>query len=167
MNRAWVGLPIVAALVAAACSDATGTVSGGQSRLPLSGACTPGFTTGLGGTTWTDLYRDILGPSGKASCAGTPGNCHGDMSSAGYSLSNYVCPLGDSKACYSSLTSSSSNGLLIPGKPFEATGLYLALRKEVDGGFSGTMPKQPSNVCFTPDDLQRIGMWYAAGSPDN
>jgi hypothetical protein len=167
-RRFW--LPLAAALALGGCSDAKGTISGGDPRWdgavfvespPADASSADSGCPSASGCTWTALYRDFFGPSGKASCAGT-GTCHGDTKQAGYQGSLYLCP-NDQTGCYNGITSAQS-GLLTPGKSFNATGLYVTLRKS-DG--SGLMPKQPSSVFFTPDELSRIGAWYSAGTPND
>ncbi len=112
-----------------------------------------------GGTTWGDLYADFFGPSGAASCAGTPGGCHGDSSSAG--AGTWVCG-ATQNTCYTGLTSA---GLVSPTSDPTSTLLYSALRKQCGGGLNA-MPQSPPFV-FTPSDMARIEAWISAGTPND
>jgi hypothetical protein len=158
----------------AACSDAHGTVSGGEPRFDASpeGAFTD---TGVGctladanadvgsGHAWTDLYRDYFGPTGKASCAGD-GTCHGDKDQEGAVNSGYVCG-HDADTCYTGITSPSA-GLVMVGDTTtdpKSTTLYAILRKKCGGGI---MPRKPA-YAFDAPDIQRIVDWLRAGAPKN
>jgi hypothetical protein len=128
------------------------------------GLCVDDSDAGTG-DTWTSLYADYFGPTGKASCAGT-GVCHGDTTQAGYLGSNYDC--GHTAAdCYTGITSAAA-GIVTAGQPVSdptTTGLYVVLRK-CSGGV-GSMPKAPADVAFTTGDMARIGAWIQAGAPND
>lgn len=124
-------------------------------------------TTALGtGSTWTELYADYFGGTGRASCAGN-GNCHGSGKQAGAAYIGFVCPADDSKACYESLTTNTS--LIMKGMPFTSSYLYTALRQS--SGCTATpacMPLSPvEDYVFTKKDIDRIGAWVDAGMPNN
>jgi hypothetical protein len=89
-------LGVAAVAIPAACTDAGGSVSGGD--LVFEGGAPVVTSTvdagpGAGtGTTFTDLYRDFFGPSGAAKCAGN-GACHGAADQPGAMASGgYICP---------------------------------------------------------------------------
>jgi hypothetical protein len=131
---------------------------------PDTGAgCTSSFSADAG-VTWTDLYRDYFGPSGKASCAGD-GNCHGATTQAGYASSGFLCPSGDKSGCYTGLTLQGDAGpdLIEPDASFSDDNLSLVLC-QCNGG--GTMPFGCSYI-FTAVDVTRIQDWIAAGAQDN
>jgi hypothetical protein len=147
-----------------ACAVASGEVSGGEARVdaaaPPSG---PRDSGGGGGATFTDIYNDLLGPQGAATCT-KGGDCHGGASESGAQASGYICK-ADKAQCRSTLLSS---GLLAQGeKDFTKSGLYGVLRKDVAGARTGTMPKVPGDFVFTAAELDRIGKWVAAGTPDD
>jgi hypothetical protein len=152
----------------AGCGDASPSENGGDARFDASppsatsneeGGC--GGDDASGGTAFSDLYRDFFGTTGAASCAGTPGGCHGDANSAG--AGTWVCGSSVS-SCYTGMTSA---GLVSPSTKGDPTStlLYSALRKQCGGGLNA-MPQQPLFV-FTPDDMDRITSWIAAGTPNN
>src|SRR5512140_1093248 len=73
-------LVVVAVANPLACTDASGTVSGGDLTFAAGAPAViaaadagPGAGTG---TKFSDLYRDFFGPGGAAKCAGN-GQCHG------------------------------------------------------------------------------------------
>ena len=164
----------LAAAAPAACSDAHGTVSGGEARFDASiggesladgATCTlaDANTDAGSGHAWTDLYRDYFGPAGKASCAGD-GTCHGDDTQAGAKASDYICG-HDADTCYTGITSPRA-GLVVAGDTTtdpKSTSLYAILRKKCGGG---SMPRKPE-FAFDAPDIQRIVDWMHAGAPKN
>lgn len=141
-----------------ACAVASGEVAGGEPRVDAS-APPSGDRDSGSGDTFTDIYRDILGPTGFASCTASS-NCHGGASEVGTQSSGYICK--DKAQCRSTLISS---GQLVQGeKDFTKTNLYRALRRSEK---EGRMPQVPSGLIFTQAELDRIGRWVAAGAPDN
>jgi hypothetical protein len=164
-------LAVSSAGAAVLACTATPTEEGGDARFDASpetvaddgGVCAEDTDAGSG-DTWTSLYRDYFGPTGKASCAGT-GACHGDTSQAGYQGSGYVCP-STAAQCYAGITATAA-GLVTPGPPGSdptTTGLYGVLRKCAGGG---SMPKVPATVFFTAGDMARIDAWIQAGALDD
>jgi hypothetical protein len=119
--------------------------------------------------TWTALYADYFGGTGRAACSGD-GNCHGSASQPGAIASNgYVCPPDDSDGCYTTITSSGA-ALIQSGLSFQDDALYLYLRKpdSLEGTTLNNMPLAPTELyVFTPADLDRISAWIDAGAPNN
>ncbi len=119
------------------------------------------------GTTWTDLYRDLFGPTGQASCAGD-GLCHGSASQAGARGSNgFVC--ADKDACYASMTAASP-GLVTSTDTTDPTKsvLYLTLRhRRTDGSVTGSMPKRPFSYVFSTASMARIATWIQSGAKND
>jgi hypothetical protein len=119
--------------------------------------------------TWTALYADYFGGTGRAACSGD-GNCHGSASQPGAIASNgYVCPPDDSDGCYTTITSSTA-GLIQSGLSFQDDALYQYLRKPASlaGTTLNNMPLEPTALyVFTPADLDRISAWIDAGAPNN
>jgi hypothetical protein len=128
------------------------------------GVCTTIPQLGTG-HTWSELYADYFGGTGRATCAGN-GSCHGTTSGAGFASSQYVCPPDDKDACYKSMLSASA-GLITSGQTLENDFLYQAIRKEAAVGLNN-MPLEPVQIyTFTPTDLARISAWVAAGAPND
>jgi hypothetical protein len=179
--RLLAGLSLLSALSLAACSDATGSLVGGDVTLAssttggdggsttgdggltyltsLSPACQPGAANG--GNRWQDLFACYFGSTGVASCSLTSA-CHGTSTNPGAMSSNYVCAT-DSTACYTSMTSVAAN-LVTPGTPAAQTTLYAVLRK-TDG--TGTMPQAPITLVFQSGDMARIAAWITAGAKND
>jgi hypothetical protein len=176
--RAYFALPLLLPPLLYSCSDATGTVLGGD---PVGGTAMPTATatSGEGGagatlltnpdclpggahatSSWADLYQCYFGPSGTDSCAGSPGNCHGDTGSAGGIV--WVC--GSSAAtCYAGMMGTS---FLSPQatKDLTMNGLYSVLCGSPNG--SGSMPLGcPPNQTLLSNDFTRLASWIATGAP--
>ncbi len=146
-----------------ACAVASGEVSGGEARVDAAAPPSEPRDSGAGGATFTEIYKDLLGPQGAATCT-KGGDCHGGASESGTQATGYICK-ADKAQCRSTLLSS---GLLVQGeRDFTKSALYGALRKNVGGAASGSMPKVPGNFVFSAAELDRIGRWVAAGTPDD
>jgi hypothetical protein len=159
------------------CSDATGSVHGGDPLIV--DPCDASLANG-GGHRWQDLYTCYFGPTGKANCS-SQGFCHGSASQLGAQFSSFVC--GPSKdACWQGMVSLVPMGANMSTDPMQ-TILWGSLRKP-DG--TGLMPCSPvetpladggtnitcgssanGNYVFTTDDLARIGAWIREGAQDN
>jgi hypothetical protein len=172
-------LAAFAAVTLLGCSDATGTVHGGDALVV--DPCTASLAENGGGHRWQDLYTCYFGPTGKASCA-AQGICHGSASQLGAQFSTFVC--GPSKdACWQGMT---APGSIVPmGGTMDGTQtiLYGSLRKPdntglmpcspvetplPDGGTNTTCGSAANgNYTFTTDDLARITAWIQEGAQDN
>lgn len=168
-------------LALAGCDSASGTVSGGEALVsePDSG----------GGTTFTALYADFFGPSGKTSCT-AQSTCHGDANQNGAQISGFVC--GTSKeACWQSMTQASDTDLfppiVTPGVTDpKATVLYKCLHQPASSSDNSICSKSQTAIdcnmpcgdpptctvgaavyTFTADDLARITTWIQQGAQDN
>jgi hypothetical protein len=113
------------------------------------------------GSTFTDLYTDFFGPTGRASCSASS-ICH-VPGGEGASVSGYMCS-PDQGSCWTSMTSSivPEGGSSSP----DDTILYGALRKAPPTAGSGPMPLD-STFEFCPGDLARIKAWIAAGAKND
>ena len=178
MRAAWglsfVGLSFLRLLVA--CSNAGGSVKGGDvtfdAAVPPGPACS--IEAGVDGAdaapSWNGLYADYFGPTGAASCAREPGNCHGHTADDGFGGSGFVCGAeGGVEGCRQSLFGNSR--LIQPIDPMEPekSGLILVLRRhKPDGGpVVGQMPKRPVSCIFEQNAIDRITAWIDAGAPAN
>lgn len=161
---------ILALVLPAACSNASGTTKGGEDKFdaapPVSDFDSgPGTSDGGGGITWTDIYRDYFGvaPPGPG-CKGD-GLCHGSPSEPGTQTSSFNC--GATKdACYTGITD--PNAALINKTTPATSALVQTLRhKNASGVQIGSMPKRPTAYFFSDADLKRIEDWMAAGAQNN
>jgi len=155
--------------IAAGCSDASGTVKGGESLLDSGTSTEGGATIPLciaanargTGHTFSDLFQDYFGNTSGAACSGSSGACHGDANATGARNSGgFVCPANDKTTCHDTMT---TKGLINPGDQAapENSLLYSTLRKTATG--VGTMPKSP--LCgFDATDMKRITDWIGAGA---
>jgi hypothetical protein len=118
------------------------------------------------GTTWTDLYRDLFGPTGQARCSGQGGGCHGASESSGTIASGYVCSTAE--GCRASLLSPESSLVQPQGSgSLDASKLVRALRRRsAAGSIVGAMPRDSAYV-FSHDSINRIEAWVQAGAPDD
>ena len=170
---------LATAACATACATATGEVHGGAWKLdaappetlqldagPIDDAGPPpeDLVDAGAGTTWTDLYRDLFGPTGQASCAGNA-TCHGAADQAGaHGSFGYVCATRD--GCRESMLSLATG--LVQAQDFDApaeSGLVAALRRRsARGTVVGTMPRTAPYV-FSHDSIARIETWISHGAP--
>jgi hypothetical protein len=158
------------------CTDATGSVQGGEALT------SSGNDDGGCGASWSCLYTELFGPSGKAACS-AQSSCHGDPSQSGAQTSGFVC--GSTKdACWQGMTVGippAEGGIFPPILPPDAgdvtqTQLWLGLHKSQGGGLNnmpcGSPPPavcQPSTATytFTSDELARISTWAQKGAPND
>jgi hypothetical protein len=113
------------------------------------------------GSTFSDLYRDFFGPTGRASCSANT-ICHVPGGTGAQTSGGYMC-VPDQASCWSSMTSTivPDGGSASP----EQTTLYKVLRKAPPTPGSGPMPRN-SSFAFCPADLKRITDWIASGAPE-
>lgn len=145
------------ALTACVSQSADPSVDGGGDA-GISAYCAEAGDRG-DGSTFSDLYRDFFGPTGRASC-GAQSICHVEGGTGAQTSGGYVCT-PDQQACWSSMTKTivPSGGTATP----EQTTLYRALRKAPPTPGSGPMPRS-SPFAFCPDDLKRIADWISTGA---
>lgn len=163
-------------VVAAACSDATGSVEGGQAlALPT---VAPG-DSGTSGSGASEAGSTGCPPSGTPkfselyscyfSTCSTMG-CHSTTGDDGSLISGFVCGTTASSCAMGMTSSSTSMAPIVPSsgaKDGTTTGLYACLNKGgASGGASNNMPLVPSMV-FSKADLAAIDAWIQAGAPNN
>jgi hypothetical protein len=160
-------------MLALACTNATGGVSGGD---PLT--LDPCAATG-NGHTWSDLYTCYFGPTAQANCS-AQSFCHGTPSAQGSTVGLFLC--GNSKdECWRGTQKVIAFPDAGPPDPNQST-WYLSLR-----GTPGAQEKMPCNpqvitnngqsrvLCiqagngfaFQDSDLARIGAWITEGAQNN
>jgi hypothetical protein len=155
---------------AAACSDAAGTVTGGEGRFDAQVPQLPPMPSTCGeGTTWSSLYKDYFGPTGKGSCSGATGdenNCHLAPTAAGALASNgYTC--GATKdTCFTSF-----KDVLLPPMFGKAHYFEAVLRQETPQmcppACLSPMPLRPPSAVFVACDLDRIRKWADNGAKND
>ena len=173
-SRSLAALAVTAGI---ACTNATGTVEGGE--LLLADPC-----AGSGAATWTYLYTCYFGPAGKASCTSLS-SCHGSAAEAGSLDSGFVCG-GNKESCWMSMTQPTEADIFEPvvclsptcsqgvTNPTQTT-LWTALHQAgppigLDNMPCGDSPACPSSAAtytFTTDDLALISSWIQQGAQDN
>jgi hypothetical protein len=176
---AWFCVLLPAGLFA--CSDATGSLRGGDYVFDAGAALTTGDANvgpstacqaggANSGSRWQDLYACFFGPAAPSSCTSS-GICHGASDQAGTLGSGFVCgPSSD--ACWQGMTTPVSSGfqpLVPPAGATDATTtmLYSALRKPDPGNTLNNMPFSPATFVFQTDDLTRIKAWIQAGAKND
>jgi hypothetical protein len=114
------------------------------------------------GTTFSALYADLFGPSGRASCAGTGSACHASEDAAG-AIAKFVCATED--GCKTSMLGESRlvRADSDPAQPGSALLVKALRRKDADGEVIGRQPKSPLFV-FHDRSLERIKAWIADGA---
>jgi hypothetical protein len=172
MRPLILSVSIAALLAAAACSDATGTLQGGQPLVANgegSGGTSSDPCSPTGTPTWQDLYGCYFGPSGKASCGGA--SCHATPTAAGFSYSGFVCT-ATAQGCWQGLTQGADGKApLVPSggaQDATTTPLWAALQKSTSAGpgLANNMPFGGTYI-FTQSDLDRIQAWIQGGAPNN
>jgi hypothetical protein len=114
------------------------------------------------GTTWSDLYGDLFGSSGRASCAGTGTACHASPTSKGSVPTKFVC--ADETECRESMRGAANMVKDTDvAKPENSLLVAILRKRESDGSVQGTQPKSPLFV-FHPDSIDRIKAWIASGA---
>ena len=157
-----------ARLLLAASFSALTACAADTSQSPVDGGVDPGpseYCAEAGdrgdGSTFSDLYRDFFGPTGRASCS-AQSICHVPGGTGAQTSGGYLC-VPDRASCWSSMTRT-----IVPGggsaSP-EQTTLYKALRKAPPTPGSGPMPRN-SSFAFCPDDLKRIADWISSGASE-
>jgi hypothetical protein len=162
-----------ALVLASGCTDATGSLKGGDLQLVVQ-PC---------GTTWTALYDGYFGPAGQASCApGNQSSCHGDPNQLGAQTSGFVC--GATKdTCWQGMTQGippDAGGFFPPILPPDggdpgASQLLTGLHKTVSTTGLNNMPCGDPPIChpgnatytFTPEDVACITTWAQQGALNN
>jgi hypothetical protein len=188
----YIGLALVA-VGFCACSDATGSLQGGQQKpLPTdigsSGTGSSGASSGSSGgssgtappaATWTNLYALYFGNSATGGCGSTKVICHqaaGD-SGATVALVNASGQMGPASGFVCGTTASSCYAGMMAATPplvlaSDAANPTMALlyRALFTGGVAGaTSDNMPETqlYAFTPSDLALIAQWIKNGALNN
>jgi hypothetical protein len=163
-----------------ACSDASGSVQGGEvlfdAGVPVTPDAGPVAVDDAGPHAWTDLYNDFFGAStGAASCAGTPGQCHMLPNDLGSGFSGFTCGTTQD-SCWMGMTVGNCASALVKPCPIvpsggsaapTSTGLHINLHQsDATGTITGTMPLGDTYT-FTPADMARIDAWITEGAQNN
>jgi hypothetical protein len=162
----------VLALVAA-CAEAGGETKGGELtdaglQASANGVFRPpavdgGIDCGEG-TTWSSLYRDIFGPTGKPGSCSFQSNCHGSPEGDG-AIAGSGIDCFDQNGCRQSMIDA---GLLKPrlARDPDSGGLVSILRRRTpDGEVNGLMPKSPGSYTYPEACLVRIRGWISNNYP--
>lgn len=165
-------LIIVASALAAACAEAGGESRGGDITDAGTQATTPGefvsaeasVATECGeGTTWSSLYRDLFGPTGKPGSCTFQGTCHGSPDAAG-SKAGILCV--DEAGCRLSMIDKNLATPEDQAAPEAAQINFLIRNRNPKTGKNrGIMPKSPSDYVFPEACMERIRGWIVKGVP--
>jgi hypothetical protein len=165
-------IAVLAAL--AACSEAGGTIEGGElTDAGLVATNPPPFNPNAtaecrgSGTKWSDLYNDIFGPTQQPGSCSFRSNCHGSPEADGArSGSGVQC--FDGAGCRQSFL---QKNLVSPDDAAapEKSGLLLGLLRlrRPDGTIVGFMPQAPADYVFPDDCIERIKTWIRDGAKDD
>lgn len=167
---------VVAAL--SSCAEAGGEIRGGElTDAGLLATNPPAFTPDTGapaayecvgsGTTWTAIYNDIFGPTGRPGSCSFRSNCHGSADGAGAKAGSGI-ECFDQKGCRQSFF---DKGIITPGDfaAPEKSALFLSLLRvhKSDGSTVGFMPQVPADYVFPEACVQRIQTWLRDGAKDD
>lgn len=158
MGGCRLSLLVLSAAAFVGCARATGEVQGGEATFEA----TP---QQLGsGTHWSDLYRDLFGPTSFAGC-GTAA-CHGSPTGEG-AMSKAGIHCFDSAGCWQSMHDKGLVSMPADMQHPENSNLIGVLRHDDDKGNEvGFMPKSPP-VVFSKDSIDRIETWLKNGAPND
>lgn len=172
MRRWPLGSTMLAVAVGlAACAESSADVRGGELKFdptpPVAdepNACPVKDEADAGsGAKWSDLYRDLFGPTGAAKCADP--SCHG---TAGTTASRVGILCADQAGCRESLL---DKGWIQDPGDFtapESSGFYTVLRRcDANNETVGTMPLRPASYHFSPASLARVATWLRNGAPND
>jgi hypothetical protein len=168
--RTFAGLCALSAIGLFGCSDASGSLQGGDLILDAGQpSVTPSDDGGTGGTTWTSLYADFFGPSGSATCSG--GACH---DATGNGAVFWVCG-ADATSCWQGMITGGAYGSLVPsGGAMDptTTELYTVLCKADTSlckaaAHTPCLMPQGCSHSFATTELGRIEAWIKAGAQNN
>src|SRR5262245_3061632 len=173
-------LSIALLAVMAACAQAGGEVKGGaltqqgQRAVAVPFGCPSGEQDVGQGTTWTDLYRDVFGPTNRGGSCSFQAACHGSPDGTGAgSASGIQC--FDKAGCRASMIQKNLVTEADKANPDGSVLLGGILRRCVPdpsrgGGAEqviGIMPQEPASFIFPETTLNRIRAWIRDGVPDN
>lgn len=167
---------ILASAFAAACAEAGGDVKGGDLTDAGLRAATPGdFDAGYvplprdapcgEGDTWSSLYRDIFGPTGRPGSCSFLNSCHGTPGTQAQAQ-GIVCM--DEKGCRESFIAKSLVSVDNKDHPENANmiiGLLKDWNPKTGKPRSGIMPKEPANFVFPDACVARMEAWIKKGIP--
>lgn len=108
---------------------------------------------------WRGLYSEFFGNTGNAGSCAFNATCHGTPEGDG-------ARSGSGIECYSERGCCSSmfiKGLVKPenaGSPEKSPLISAVLRRKTeDGGFTGIMPREPSDYAYSDESIERIKAW--------
>ncbi len=117
------------------------------------------------GTQWSDLYRDIFGPTGRPGSCAFLSTCHGSADADGVKAGGVSCV--DARGCRQSFLDLKLVKPENQSDPDKAT-LFLVIRnRDATGTVRGFMPRTPSSFVFPAKSIERMKAWIRDGAPDN
>jgi hypothetical protein len=163
------GLLITTASVASACSsDTPATPTNNVSDAGSGDASSDGKVEPVdigSGTKWSDLYRDIFGPTNRPGSCVFKAGCHGSETSAGVTGGGIRC--FDQKGCREGLIAANLIKQENVANPDSAP-LFLVVRhRKANGEESGFMPKEPADFYFPAKSIDRMKTWIKDGFKDD
>lgn len=117
------------------------------------------------GTKWSDLYRDIFGPTGRpGSCVFSAG-CHASETAAGVVGGGIRC--FDQKGCREGFLAASLVKQENVANPDTAALFSVVRHRKANGDESGFMPKEPEDFYFPAKSIERMKTWIKDGFKDD
>ncbi len=162
----------------ASCAEAGGELRGGEltdagqaatnppAFTPDTGAADPGPDCVSMGTTWTAIYTELFGPTGRPGSCTYRGNCHGPGEVGTKTASGLKC--FDQQGCRQSLF---DTGVLEPKDSAapENSRLFVGLLRirKPDGSTVGFMPQIPADYVLPQTCVERVQTWIRNGAQDD
>lgn len=162
----------IALLTIAACAEAGGELrGGGVTETGEKATKPPAFAPDAAaddrpcgeGTKWSELYRDIFGPTGQGGSCVFTAACHGSPSGDGAGV-GILCE--NEAGCRQSFIDEGLVSAANASNPDGAKLLDSILRyRKPNGTIPGFMPAEPIGYTFPPTCIERIKGWIARGIP--
>jgi hypothetical protein len=159
------------AITIVACATATGDITIAPEKFDAARPPTPEAACVIesgSGTKWSDLHRDLFGPTGRPGSCAFKGNCHGSADQAGAKASSdFVCGANKTE-CRANLLRLNLVSDADKAAPEKSSLIAGILRiRDASNNIVGIMPKEPSNCVYSQASLDRIETWIKNGFPDD
>jgi hypothetical protein len=175
VRHAWspfaLSTSVLVAITLVACATATGDVTIAPEKFDAAKPPAPEAACAIesgSGTKWSDLHRDLFGPTSRPGSCSYKSNCHGTADQSGAKTSNgFVCG-ADKAECRSNLIKTNLVNDLDKAAPEKSSLIAGILRvRNPAGDVVGIMPQEPSNCVYSDASLERIKTWIRNGIPDD
>jgi hypothetical protein len=117
------------------------------------------------GTKWSDLYRDIFGPTGRPGSCVFQSGCHGSEKAGGVAGGGIRC--FDQKGCREGFLALNLVKQEHVADPDTAPLFSIVRHRKANGEEAGFMPKEPADFYFPAKSIERMKTWIKDGFKDD